>query len=73
MRGGSVGGVENRETFMENGKTTIDELAVMIKEGFDGMSESMSDQFKGVSNEFSKVNTRLDKLENGQEDIKLRL
>ncbi len=43
-------------------KTTIDDLAVMMKKGFDG-----------IDVQFYSVKERLDKLETGQEDIKLRL
>lgn len=44
----------------------IDELAMMTKRGFDEMGERMN---KG----FSEVNKRLGLLEEGQEEIKLRL
>jgi len=47
---------------MAKKKVTTEDLAVMMKNGFDGVDG----QFKGV-------NQRLDKLEAGQEDIKLRL
>ena len=43
-------------------KTTIDDLAVMVKGGFDAMD-----------GRFDKMENRLDGLEQGQEDIKLRL
>ena len=47
-------------------KTTIDDLAVMMKKGFDGMDENLGQLKKGMNEQFSK-------LEMGQEDIKLRL
>ena len=43
-------------------KITTDNLAVMIKKGFDHMDES-----------FKQVEGRLDCLEKGQEEIKLKL
>jgi len=58
---------------MENGKTTNDELAVMVKVGFDGVSEQFHGLANSMSEQFREVNMRLDKLESGQEDIKLRL
>ena len=45
---------------------TINELARMVKTGFDEMSETMKAGF-------DKVTNRLTTLENGQEEIKLRL
>ena len=47
-------------------KTTIDDLAVMMKKGFDGVDENLVQLKKGMNEQFSK-------LEVGQEDIKLRL
>ena len=43
-------------------ETSINDLAVMIKKGFDSMDER-----------FEQVGGRLDSLERGQADIKLRL
>ena len=45
-----------------NSKTTIDDLAVMVKGGFDTMD-----------GRFDKVENKLEVLEQGQEEIKLRL
>jgi len=45
---------------------TINELAGMVKTGFDELSETMKTGFE-------KVDGRLTALENGQEEIKLRL
>jgi archaellum component FlaC len=55
---------------------TIDDLAVMVQKGFDKVDEQfhgVSEQFHGVSEQFQGVNDRLDHLEQGQEDIKLKL
>jgi len=41
-------------------KTTIDDLAGMVKHGFDGVDE----QFKGVNKRFDKIEDRLDSIEN---------
>ena len=46
--------------------TSLDDLARMVKEGFDEMSGTMKAGF-------DKVDNRLTALEKGQEDIKLRL
>ncbi len=45
---------------------TINELAGVVKTGFDELSETMKTGFE-------KVDCRLTALENGQEEIKLRL
>ena len=45
---------------------TINELAGMVKTGFDELSETMKTGFE-------KVDGRLTALENGQKEIKLRL
>ena len=47
---------------MVNKKTTIDDLAIVVNAGFEGVNK----QFEGV-------NKRLKGLERGQEQIKLRL
>lgn len=47
-------------------KVTIEDLAGMVKNGFDDMGGRVDSQFK-------KVNASLDTLEQGQEAIKLRL
>ena len=48
---------------------TINELAGMVKTGFDEMGK----QFEKVDKRFERVENRLTALETGQEDIKLRL
>lgn len=60
----------------QNGKVTIDDLAVMIQKGF----ENVDNRFKAVDDGFESIENRLtnleqgqEKLEMGQEDIKLRL
>jgi len=50
---------------MNNAKITIDDLALMVKGGFDGMSKSF-EEFNEVLNSMSK---RLESLEDGQEKI----
>lgn len=47
-------------------KITIDDLAIMVKKGFDNMGEDMN---RG----FGTINKRMDLLEQGHEEIKLRL
>ena len=51
---------------MKEKNITINELARMVKTGFDEMSGTMKAGF-------DKVENRLTTLENGQEEIKLRL
>lgn len=51
---------------MKRKETTIDDLAVMVKKGFDGMHGEMNSRF-------NKIDTRFDRLERGHEDINLRL
>ena len=46
--------------------TAIEDLAISVKEGFDGVSKSMKTGFE-------RVDKRLTALERGQEDIKLKL
>jgi len=46
--------------------TTIDDLAIMINKGFETADKS-------VTKRFDKIDKRLDVLERGQEDVKLRL
>ncbi|MFQ6119095.1 MAG: hypothetical protein ACE5KE_04300 [Methanosarcinales archaeon] len=50
-------------------KVTIDGLARMVKRGFDGVDKN----FNKVNKRFDKVEKRLINLENGQEEIKLKL
>ena len=45
-----------------NKNITLNDLAVMVKRGFDGVDEK-----------FDKMENRLENLENGQEEIKLKL
>jgi len=47
-------------------KITNEDLAGMMKKGFDGVDEQLSGMEK-------RLNDRMDTLETGQEDIKLRL
>jgi len=47
---------------MPRKQTTIEDLARMIKKGFDGNDKR-----------FDRIETRLDRLEQGHEDIQLRL
>jgi hypothetical protein len=47
---------------MSNHNETSDDLVLIIKKGFDGVDE-----------QFKKVHARLDGLDAGQEEIKLRL
>lgn len=49
--------------------TTINQLAKMIKRGFDGVNKN----FNKVDKRFDKIETKLTNLENGQEEIKLKL
>jgi BMFP domain-containing protein YqiC len=51
---------------MATKNNTIDDLAVMVQKGFDEVN-------KGVQKGFDAVNDRLDQVERGQEDIKLKL
>lgn len=54
---------------MKEKNVTIDDLARMVKSGFD----SVDKRFDGVDGKFIGIEKRLDNLERGQEDIKLRL
>ena len=51
---------------LNNLSTAIEDLARMVKEGFDEVHRTMDARF-------NKVENRLTALESGQEDIKLRL
>lgn len=63
--------------------TTIDDLAVMIKKSFDHVEERFSQvdkrfsqvdkRFDHIDKHFEQFDKRLNALEIGQEDIKLRL
>lgn len=50
-------------------KVTLENLAGMIKRGFDGVDKN----FERNRKEHQGIFTRLDNLEQGQEDIKLKL
>ena len=61
---------------MENKDITINELAVMIKNGFDSVDEKFEgvyDRFDQVDARFNQVDARLDKLEYNQRTILTRL
>ena len=47
----------------------VDNLASAVKQGFDNVDK----RFDGVDSRFDKVENRLKALEEGQEDIKMRL
>lgn len=53
----------------KNKNTTLDDLAGMVKHGFD----SVDKRFDSVDKRFDRVEDRLDTLEQGQEEIKLKL
>ena len=54
---------------MPDTKTTTDDLAVMIKGGFDDMGKRMD----GIEHRMDGIEHRMDKLEVAVEDVKLRL
>jgi len=58
---------------MENKDITINELAVMVKNGFDGVFDYVDKGFKRVDERFDQVDARLDKLEYNQRTILTRL
>ncbi len=43
---------------------TIDDLAVMVKKGFDGVDKKFEETHKEMRDGFSAVNKRFDKIEN---------
>ena len=49
---------------MRKGNITIEDLAGMVKKGFDGTDKKMDKGFKEVEKGFKEVNVRLDKIEN---------
>ena len=57
---------------MENKEITIDDLAVMIKNGFDNVDKKIEQVRAEIKSEIKTVNDKLVVLERGQEDIKLR-
>lgn len=57
-------------------KITIDDLAAIIKKGFDeteDLAVMIKEGFDGVDKRFDGVDKRLDKLERGHEEIERRL
>jgi len=58
---------------MDNKDITINELAVMVKNGFDGVHETFNERSKQVDERFDRVDTRMDKLEDNQRAILTRL
>ena len=54
---------------MENNHATIDDLALMTKEGFEKVDKDMKDMKEG----FKKIDRDIDELKQGQERIELRL
>ena len=54
-------------------ETTIDDLAVMIGKGFEDLSERMESLKEDNSQEHKIMKGKLNSLEVGQEDIKIRL
>lgn len=55
---------------------TINDLAGMVKKGFDGVDkrfDGVDKRFDGVDKRFNNVEARLRNLEDGQEEIKLKL
>ena len=53
--------------------TTNEDLARMIKKGFDHNDKRFEKMDEKMDKRFDKVESRLDNLEQGQEEIKLRL
>lgn len=54
---------------MKNKNITLDDLALMVQKGFDHVDKRLEQ----VDKRFDKMEKKLNLLENGQEDIKLRL
>ena len=54
---------------MSKKETTNEDLARMVKKGFDGTDK----RFDKMDQRLEKVDARLDNLEQGQDEIKLRL
>jgi hypothetical protein len=48
---------------MKEENTTIEDLAIMVKEGFDRTAEGLNDLKVSMDNQFSEVNHRLDNIE----------
>lgn len=55
------------------GKITIDDLAVMVAKGFDGVREEMNEHFNKVENRLGKVEDRLEKVEDRLGKVEDRL
>ena len=61
---------------MKEKNITINELAGMVKTGFDEMGKQfgkVDKRFEQVDKRFDRIDNRLTTLETGQEEIKLRL
>ena len=65
---------------MDNKDITINELAVMVKNGFDSALDNVNkgfkqvdERFKQVDERFNRVDIRMDKLEDNQRAILTRL
>jgi archaellum component FlaC len=48
---------------MKNKNTTIEDLAVMVKRGFDETAQGMNERFDGVDQRFDIVDNRLGAIE----------
>lgn len=57
---------------MKKENVTLDDLAMMVQKGFDHSDKKIEDLKKEMRSGFDKVEERMDLLERGQEDIKLR-
>lgn len=61
---------------MTKNQTTNEDLAHMIKRGFDDHDKRFDEidkRFDGVDTRLDKMDTRMDNLEQGQEEIKTRV
>lgn len=59
----------NYRKYMSKKNITIDDLARLVVDGFD----KVCDRLNGIDSQMKKMENRMDRLEVGQEDIKLRL
>ena len=57
----------------KNHKITIEDLAVMVKNGFNGVDEQLKEIKDSADKKFEGVNENLKGLAEGQERIELRL
>lgn len=76
-----------KKQIKKNKQTTIDDLALMVKKGFDGVNGEANKRFNQVDERFEKIDRKLNKiderfdgmderlvsLEKGQEEIKMKL